>query len=310
MDFRNVIKRQKPFWIVLLITVVLWCITVMSEHHRYDNVVTIRWEGYDTVRYLMSSADTVLRFSIESNGFNAMGRQYVLKHNRLVLHACSDTSYTVADCFSQIQSQLAMHGAYDMQSMQDSVCLRLEERKRKAFCPQLRNVEFTFVSPYGLRGVPVLKPDTVLLYGSAASLAKISMISTQPVKINNISESSTVDIPLDPVWRQYPDLRPSVSSVSLYVPTERYVERTFMLPVEVQNSTSKQIRLYPEQVEATFWVPQSRAMELMANEIHLAVNYNVLQHGDEQMAVHVVSFPDYARVKQLQPAEVSFVVIQ
>ena len=59
--------RHRSFWIILVITAIIWLIVTMSEHNDYPLSVRVEWVGYDTARYVVTHADTLLPLTIRSN---------------------------------------------------------------------------------------------------------------------------------------------------------------------------------------------------------------------------------------------------
>lgn len=283
----------------------------MSDIRSHDAVIHIQWQGYDTARYVRVSSDTLLRVSISSSGFSALRHQSVLSSRAYPIVATTDTSIFVADYLQSMVSELGLQGVRGIESRQETLALVLQSREGRAYVPRIRNVRLSFVEQYGLYGSPRLTPDTVWLYGSRESLDKIATLETEPVEIEDISQTATYTIPLKPVWSQYPDLRASVSEVSLEIPTALYVERTFQLPIQMLgNERGDNLRIYPEQAKATFWIAEPAKHKVASDMFHLAVDFSLRDTASDRMPIRVVGFPDYVRVKQLEPSEVRYVVIK
>ena len=66
--------RHRSFWIILVITAIVWLIATMSEHDDYPLQLHIEWVGYDTARHVVTHADTLLPLTIQSNCFLAICR--------------------------------------------------------------------------------------------------------------------------------------------------------------------------------------------------------------------------------------------
>ena len=314
--------RHKPFWIILLFTATVALGNLLSEHNDYPMQVRIAWEGFDTSRNAVIQADTLLEVTVNSNGFLAIGRYYQLKNQKYVIHTQGDTVVSVNKMMlDKMMQELHFAGIQRAERATDHLTLKISPRASKAFRPQMRNVEFQFDSQHGLSGEPSLTPDTVWLYGSESSLAKIESLYTAPATIGGVSDTVTCILPLEPVWEKYPDLRVSSPNVTLVIPTKRYTEKKLSVPVrflpvkEVEGIP----RLYPDHVDVTFWVADEDYSRLLADMVEAVAVYDPAQeygqgrpHSDKAttLPVRITSFPSFARVKSVSPSNIQYVIIR
>ena len=302
--------RHRSFWIILLITAAVWVVSRMSEHDNYPLQVRLSWQGYDTARYAMVSADTVLPVVVNSNCFQAIARHFIVKREAYVLHVAGDTTVTVGSrLFDDMASQLGFVGLHGVSSSVEHLQLRLSERRSRAYAPQLRGVEFRFADQYGLSGQPRLEPDSVWLYGDTASLAQVEGLCTAPAVIDGVSDSGCFRLALEPVWRNYPALRASVDSVTLFLPVERFIEKTISVPVTLLcDDNQVRARLYPERVDVALWVSARRYDDLLADMVEAEVEYT--SSAGKTLDVRVTRFPSFARVKSVSPSTLQYVIIK
>lgn len=302
--------RSRSFWIILILTAIVWLMAVMSEHNDYPVNVRVQWTGIDTARYVVTRADTLLPVTINSNCFLAMSRHLSVRQRPYHISVSGDTVVKVNSALlDDMVKQLDFVGVHGITSSAESLSLSLTERTSKAFVPQLRHVDFYFVDQRGLSGAPVVQPDTVRLYGDPASLEKIKEISTLKYAIEGIRDSGWHVLPLDPVWRQYPDVRSSHDSVRVFIPVDRFVEKTVTVTVVPQCADSRYtLRLIPARVSVTLWVPVNDYDYLSADQIEAVVNYDPVQAPNE-LPVLVTRFPNNMRIKQVSPATLQYVIL-
>lgn len=302
--------RHRSFWVILLITAVVWGSARMSEHDNYPLQVRLLWQGYDTARYAVVQADTTIPLVINSNCFLAISRHFTVKRTPFVIQTQGDTVLQVNNrLFDEIVSQLDFVGLHGVTSPAEKLTFRISERRSRAYTPQLRGVEFRFADQYGLSGAPRIEPDTVWLYGDTATLAKVDELYTASAVIDGVDDSGSYRLALDPVWRQYPALRTSADSVSIILPVERFVEKTISVPVTfLCNDNQLRVRLYPERVDVTLWVSAQRYNDLLSDMVEAEVEYTPA--SGETLAVRVSRFPSFARVKGVSPSTLKYVVIK
>ena len=190
------LRRYRPFWIILIITALVGLGTILSEHNDYSMSLHVEWMGFDTSRYAVSYADTLLPVSVNVNGFNAIVCYFKAKDRHYVIQAYGDTVVKVGKpLFDDIVDQMEFVGVHGVSSIVEQLRLKLSERQAKAFRPELRDVDFSFDGQYGLAGKPGITPDTVWLYGSPESLARIDRLYTLPTHIRGLSDTTCCSIP-------------------------------------------------------------------------------------------------------------------
>ena len=206
--------------------------------------------------------------------------------------------------------QFDFHGIHGVKCNVERLSLTLVERGRRGYVPQLRGVEFSFAEQCGLSGEPTLEPDTVWLYGDPAVLQRIPELATSPTHLTNLNDSCHIDLALDPVWLRYSDLHTSADSVRLFLPIDRYVEKTLNVPVRFQcGDNYLQVRLHPERVDITLWVPVKDYDNITSDMVHLAVDYTPGDNA-QTLPVRATHFPAGTRVKQISPSAIQYVIIR
>lgn len=303
--------KSRSFWIILLFTAVVWVIATMSEHSDYPVTLRVEWTGFDTSRYVVTYADTAIAVTINSNCFNARSRYRAAQRQSYRIAVNGDTAIRVTTALlDDMVTQLGFSGCHGIATTADQLRLRLAERQRKAFVPQLQGVQFHFADQYGLSGTPRLEPDTVWLYGDSASLAKIDHLTTLPSEIYGISDSGYCPLLLDTLWRSNPNLRCSHDTLRLFIPVERYVEKSISVPVTFR-CTDQQVRvhLYPERVEVSLWVSKTNYAKLYDDMVEAVVEYDP-DAPESVLPVRITRFPSFARVKQVSPSTLQYVIIK
>lgn len=315
--------RLRAFLVIVSLTIAVWFFTMMSDIHTYPTQVRLQMVGYDTARYALMSADSVLNITIESNGFSAARRALLLKQRTLRVDVSSlmpDTSVhatsvqaavSVADSLESLMHQLRLPGVQRVRSAKDSLRLSLKERCSRRYLVSISPATFSFEDQYGLCGQPTVEPQEVVLYGSAESLEKINEVRVMPTAVANIHQTGSYKLDLEAVWASYPDVHPSVRQVKVTVPVERYVEKSVTVPLKfVCSDTSLHVRLYPERVEVEMWVTSKDYARLSEDMVSAEVRYDISNKNEGGLPVVVTAFPAFGRVKRVIPDNIQYVVIK
>lgn len=303
--------RHKSFWIILLITAIVWLMATMSEHTDYPLNIPLQWRGYDSSRYVVTSADTLLPVTINSNCFQAIARHYAIRQTPYVIRSSHDTVLKVNSVLlNDVVKQLGFVGTHGITSPVEIVHLSLTARQRKAYLPQLRNVAFHFDDQRGLAGIPVITPDTVWLFGDPDKMDKITEIVTKPCQIEGIRDSGWHTLALDPVWRRYSNVHSTTDSIRIFLPVEQFVEKSVTVGVAVNSGDSRvRLRIIPEKVNVTLWVPVNSYDRLSSTQVEAEVSYNPADLRDE-LPVRITRFPENTRVKAVSPSSLQYVILK
>lgn len=303
--------RHRQFWVILFLTAVVWLGATMSESKDYTLQVRVEWQGYDTARYVVSYADTLLPLVVTSDNFSAIVRYVRARREPFPVTVSGDTVVKVNSMlFDSVKHHYGFEGMQTVMSPIENIKIQLTERKGRPYVPQLKNVNFSFTEQFGLSGAPQISPDTVWLYGDSAVLDKIAELTTAPCSIQNISDSGYYRVPLNPVWKKYRDVRASHDSIRIFIPVERYVEQSYSIPVELHSHQGTvKAKLYPGHVTVTLWVPYREYESIGADQLHADVDYDPARNP-ASLPVRISKFPVHARVKSIAPATLQYVIIE
>ena len=289
----------------------LWFVSAMSEERVFDNTLHIEWTGYDTARYVIAEADQSVRVSITSSGFAALSNSHAMQHKTFRIAVTADTMVQFSDCQRAIVSQMGLRGVRLIESRQPVLSLKLTEHASRPYVPSMSKVQFEFADGYGIYGKPVVTPDTVWLYGSEESLSEIGQLYVSATTISEITTTNTYTVNLEPVWERYVDVRPSTTQVSIRVPTAVYGEQEMTLPIVLRSAESNvRLRIYPEQAQVTLWVADQNQNHIATDMIELSVDYDRRDPSSDRLSIRATEFPDFVRIKKIEPEEVRFVIIK
>jgi len=318
---RSKLHQYRPFFVILVIMTIVWFVMEMTSSRTYKTSVAVTFTGIDTARYAILDKSQELPLTVESDGFTALIHNWTWRDKKLEINlsdllkakqpsgeihlsvAAENYKELFQNNFSPIKSSVI---TFD----EDSLSVTLSERMCKAFVPEIRNVTFTFSDGFGISGTPMMSPDTVYLYGSERSLTAIDAIYTRADTVKVADSGGFYKLSLFPVWNEYPDLRVSQTALTLQVPVEPYFEDRQTLKVQfISDDTEMRVKLYPENVVVTTWVPQSATLNGNKSDIHAVVRHDK-ESPEKALAVTITDFPKNIRIKSVEPDHVQYVIIK
>ena len=303
---------MKQFLIILGITAIVWFGVSISEPHEYPLHVGVDMQGIDTVRYAVVQADTALNLNVEMPGFNAAIISILHRQPRVEVDMSGEglrRSLSINDLSENLRQQLGWLGASRVTGARDSIRLRLSARGSRRIPIRLDSVDFLFSEQYGLYGEPVVEPGEVILYGDDSLLATIDVAQAARTRIEGISSTATYQLALDPAWSRLGDVHSSVNEVKVHLPVEAFVEREFIVPIEVEGAdTTVKIRLYPSEARVRTWVAKRDLQR--TPELRVTVNYIEILDGATRQKPCLKQFPAYMRPRHVEPDEVQCLIIK
>lgn len=154
----------------------------------------------------------------------------------------------------------------------------------------------------------LFRPDSVLVYAPAKVLDTITAAYTQPVKLEDISDTLKQQFPL----RSQRGVKLVPPTVELTLPVDIYTEKTVEVPLHGVNfPADKVLRAFPSKVQITFQVGLSRFRQITANDFHLYVSYEeLLRLGSEKYTVALKNTPKGVSHVRINPEQVDFLIEQ
>ncbi len=317
---RQGLRHCHGFMATLGLVALLWLSMSMSDVKPFLEVYTVHYQGLDTAQYVVVHHDTTLALQVHSNGFHALQRS-IARHKplrfdvttwqRQQLSAGGDIqlSASTSALIDDIRRQLPLHGIAGITPLAPTLNVQLSRRQSRTFVPDIDSVKFLFDATCGLSAAPVVTPDSVVLYGSSASLAKITAIRASAQTVGPIHRSGRHRIRLHPVWRQYPDLRIADSYVIVTLPVERYILKTVEVPITFSSDLPvAEAHLYPATVSVDFWTTEEDYAAVGASSFQATATYS--SHAANTLPVLITRFPANVRIKQVRPPQVQYPVIK
>lgn len=318
---RQKLHRYRQFFVILAIMTLVWFVVDMSSPRSYQTSVKISYTGIDTAHYVLSAVDEELPVSVTTDGFSALHHHLYWRQRPLSVDIASLSQKALSSGNSrlsidtekykdELKRRFSLVSSCEIEIQKDSIYVQIKERCQKAYKPQLKDISFSFPDGYGLCGQATISPDSVYLYGSEESLGKIASLHTQAANITVGKNGGRFKLNLEPEWSKFPDVRVSQKSIVLTVPVEPYVEITQPLKVRIAGADSvRQVKLYPDEVTVSFWVPQSSYGKISADGSKAIVCMDAAS-ASHDLTVSITDFPSILRIKSVEPEKVQYVIIK
>lgn len=154
----------------------------------------------------------------------------------------------------------------------------------------------------------IFHPDSVLVYAPKSVLDTIVFADTEPLMLEDISDSLKMSVPL----RAGRGVKSVPASVEMLLPVDVYTEKTVEVPLHGVNfPADKALRAFPSKVQVTFRVGMSRFRQITAADFHIYVSYEeLLRSGSDKYTVKMKNLPEGVSQVRFNPAQVDFLIEQ
>lgn len=154
----------------------------------------------------------------------------------------------------------------------------------------------------------ICNPDSVLVYAPEGILDTITTAYTQEIKLENITDTTQVRIPLALVK----GAKFVPGSVLATFPVDVYTEKTVEVPLHGINfPADKVLRTFPSKVQITFQVGLKRFRDIKASDFIISVPYEeLLKLGSDKYTVKLKAYPEGINQIRIAPAQVDFLIEQ
>jgi len=186
---------------------------------------------------------------------------------------------------------------------EDITCPYFTEQEKSV--PVVFRGSLTPASEYQMVGTPALSHTQVKLFGQDKELNKIDSLFTEEQHLTNLSDTTDVRIAL----LIPPHMRASTDSVTLRVVTERFTEKKFIVPIQVNGLPAGQrIRLFPNEVEVSIRVGMTHFAQVLPTDVRAVCTYS--PERIDKLDVELRYTNPYITAAWVYPAVVEFLLEQ
>jgi len=174
--------------------------------------------------------------------------------------------------------------------------------------PVIYNGKVNLSPGYMLDGDIIIKPDSVNVYGSKASIDTLIYAYTVSDTINNITSQQEVTVDM----RHIQGIRYVPNTVTLSVPVDEFLIKEVEVPIVCINLPNNlDIKFFPSTVKIPFFVGKKRFDLINSENFEVKVDYNDIKDLEgSSVPVRITESPDYVRTKVPIPAEVEYILEQ
>lgn len=166
------------------------------------------------------------------------------------------------------------------------------------------DAEVTPLPQYELFGAPRLSQDSVMLYSNLKERTRIHQLSTVPISLSQLSDTTTVEARID-----VPEgMRAIPATIKVTFPVEPLVSKKRQVKVEVIGAPAGiKLITFPASIEISYLLPKSLYSQ-PNTPLRAVVNYTDVASGNKTIPIEIVDIPSYYKGVRSSVQEVEYLL--
>lgn len=214
----------------------------------------------------------------------------------------TDYYFTTKKLYSEVQQQLSS-GIELIRIQRDSIPLKIGTLESKKV-PLKTNLELNFQLGYDLVSPIKVIPSHVLISGEASLIDKITSLNLKKIKLENISESTTlkgiIEIPKH--------IKTATISAQISIIVDKFTEGEIEVPISVKNAPNN-INIFPKKVKIFYKVGLKNFNKINKNLFKIECDYKqVMINETSYLIPKLIKFPDSITPIRIAPKKIDFLI--
>lgn len=308
-------KRVAAYLVCVLIATGFWFLNALSKTYTVTITAPVTYVNFPENKTLANTPPEKFELKIKAHGFTILRHRLSFFFMPLEFNVNEMTSNRMNESrrnsfafpSRQFLSELSYLLANDMEILSmspDTLFFKFDKLSQKRVKVQPR-LKVNLRKQYQISGDTQCKPDSVTVSGAHSVIDTLRVAYTEPVKINDASQTIQTEIAITPYNEVYFDPR----NIELTIPIEEYTEAQQVAPVAmIDQPADVKVKLFPQKVKVTFQVGLSRFSEIKPEDFKLFVSYTDIKDGKPRLKVSAESVPAYLYSLKFTPEELEYLI--
>ncbi len=298
------------FLIFLVISTAAWFLVKLSEDYVTQTTFRLQLEEMPADKWVSSDEQSV-KMSLNIDGFHTL--RYKMIRDRFVSIPLNEVSFRLENgniySFSsqyvaeKVAEKLGIN-ASDITMNDAKIYFTMEVLKSKVV-PVVLHSDITTARQYDIYGIPMLDPSSVTIYGPQEVIDTIKTVRTEPLTMNNVSQTFSAIVPLDLLEGK---LHSNVKEVKAEVQVEKYTEMDIEVPIQATDSLK--LRFFPEMMSVKCLVAMRDYASITPESFKVAVDKQQLKAMQPLLDVSLASWPPTVQILSTRPDKVEYLIVQ
>ncbi|MCF0177105.1 MAG: YbbR-like domain-containing protein [Bacteroidales bacterium] len=247
-----------------------------------NEILTVRGKasGFNLLKMsIRSNMKIKVRLAIEGNKFEKLDDSM-----NLFKLSASDIFEVLSDGIDQM---------FELDYIENEALTFNFSRQSGKMVPVVAYTDISCKPQFTVVGTPLLRPDSVAVYGKKEEIETIEQVYTKFVSLDNLDKSISTEVRLEVPS----NATLSSNSVNLNLEVVRYVEHTERVPIYVVNNMAgRAITLIPSKVDISYWVKFANGNEEIVHTPEVYIDFQEYQQSRSGKVLPHISTTDSLRL--------------
>ena len=303
------------FLISLIASISFWLLIKLSNEYTLSFRISVKYTNVPHTRILTDVSDSSFQITLKAQGYKLILLRYINNPKPLFIDLSNSGK---AKNIEEINSDLpllplvrkysaSLGFVNEIRSVQpEQITVKMNKLYSKSV-PVKLTTDISFAPQY-LQFEPYLvKPSTVLVFGSRRMVDSVRYAQPEIIKIRNIAESIVRYVRLNSdMQNNKPYFLPS--RVQVTVPVQKFTEESIEVPIKLPNQVpGHNIKLFPDKAVISCIIAMKNYKKLDSGLFTVSA---VLSKSDNLYHLTVTNAPDYVRNIKITPEKVEYLVLR
>jgi hypothetical protein len=310
---REVLRSSKgrnilSFFVFLVIATIFWLLLALNDDVQNNYKLPVTIDGFPENATVLNDYYPTINVTVKGKGSSLL--QFVWSKSP-ALKLRFDDFTLVNDSVLQMNAAQLNSAVRNLFGVNTTVLTMRPDSLRLTYTthpgirlPLVIKSSVRTLPQYAYSGNPICDVDSVVIYSNSTTRYSLHSISTKPIELANLSDTTVVEAALDvPAG-----MRAIPATVTVKFPIEPLVSKKRSVTLgSVNVPDGLKIVPFPSVVEVSYLIPQSFYNRDNVS-INAVVDYSKIESGVKSLPVTLDRVPSYMKSVTVSPQKVDFVV--
>lgn len=298
-------RAFRTFLPFLLLSYLIWSLNNLAATQVDAVPVTINYSNKPLDKKEAQQFTSKLEVMLETSGFNIL-KSKVFKH-QIAIDLNKEIFNTDTTAF--IKTESLINGLQNnfptdtkvLSIKPDTLYFHYKKLIAKKL-PIKLNSKIKYAKGYSNTTPLIVKPDSIIVYGSVADLNDIKVINTLEYQRKAVKNNIATNIALERIK----GLKYQKDTVSLQALVDQYIVGTIELPFRITNSKKKYIITFPKKIKLKYKVPLKIFKGLSPADFDIVCDFK--KQSNKALKPRVIKKPKQLIVMAIEPKTIQFLI--
>jgi YbbR domain-containing protein len=307
-------RRVITFLICLLISVFFWSLMTLAKEYTITVRFPVNYVNLPTDKVISNDLPETVDIEIKAKGFNLLAYKFSQRHETVDIDINDarplnnkNVYYLLSNSRTDKITAQFSNDIHVMNISPDTMFINFNKKVSK-LVPVKYHLSLLFNKQYNLTDSISIQPQYITVAAEAEVINKIDFVETQSMTLKNISNSTTIKLPIIKI-PEFKHVEFSTMSVKATINVTKYTETSLDLPVEIENlPPAYSFKAFPDKVGVRFNVAFKNYDKIAPSDFRAIVDFKKIDRESNKLKVQLVKQPAGIRNVKLVTEKVEYII--